>query len=55
MLTVKDLVAGAEAAKAIKDNAEWKAERPGQFEVGEDQLVDKLKELPGVRAGMGIT
>ena len=32
IVQIKDLIAGKEAAKAISDNAEWKAERPGQFE-----------------------
>ena len=32
IVQIKDLIAGKEAAKAITDNAEWKAERPGQFE-----------------------
>ncbi len=33
IVQIKDLVAGKQAAAAITDNAEWKAARPGQFEV----------------------
>ena len=38
-MQIKDLAAGKEAAAAITDNAEWKAERPGQFEVAGADLV----------------
>jgi histidyl-tRNA synthetase len=47
-LQVKDLVAGAEAAKNIADNAEWKAERPGQFTTTDADLVEKLLTIPAV-------
>ncbi|HEY4201008.1 MAG TPA: histidine--tRNA ligase [Devosiaceae bacterium] len=49
-VTVKDLVAGAEAAKGIADNAEWKAARPGQFTCKDAELVDRLAEIPAIRA-----
>jgi histidyl-tRNA synthetase len=52
-LQVKDLVAGAEAAKNIADNAEWKAERPGQFTVKDADLVEKLLTIPAVTAWVG--
>jgi len=52
-LQVKDLVAGAEAAKNIADNAEWKAERPGQFTVKDAELVEKLLTIPAVAAWVG--
>jgi len=52
VMQVKDLIAGAEAAKAIADNAAWKAERPGQFTVTEDELVARLFELPAIKAQM---
>jgi histidyl-tRNA synthetase len=52
-LQVKDLVAGAEAAKNIADNAEWKAERPGQFTVKDADLVEKLLTIPAVAAWVG--
>jgi histidyl-tRNA synthetase len=42
---IKDLVAGAEAAKTITDNAEWRAARPAQFAVKRGELVEKIREL----------
>jgi histidyl-tRNA synthetase len=50
IVQIKDLVAGKEAAKAITDNAEWKAERPGQFECRDEDIVARISELPAVRA-----
>ncbi|WP_449396699.1 histidine--tRNA ligase [Devosia riboflavina] len=45
ILQIKDLVAGKEAAQAITDNAEWKAARPGQFEVKREDLVSAIQKL----------
>jgi histidyl-tRNA synthetase len=45
ILQVKDLIAGKEAAQAITDNAEWKAARPGQFEIKREDLVSAVKQL----------
>ncbi|MCW5720380.1 MAG: histidine--tRNA ligase [Devosia sp.] len=45
ILQVKDLVAGKQAAQAIADNAEWKAARPGQFEIRRDDLVSAIQKL----------
>jgi histidyl-tRNA synthetase len=42
---IKDLVAGAEAAKTITDNAEWRAARPAQFAAKRSELVEKIREL----------
>jgi histidyl-tRNA synthetase len=42
---IKDLVAGAEAAKAIATNREWKAARPAQETVGEGEMVAKVREI----------
>ena len=52
IVQIKDLIAGKEAAAAIKDNAEYKATRPGQFEcAGElDAIVKAISELPAVAA-----
>lgn len=49
---IKDLIAGKEAAKAIADNAEYKAVRPGQFECDGDldAIVAAISELPAVAA-----
>ncbi|MBX9990101.1 histidine--tRNA ligase [Phreatobacter oligotrophus] len=46
---IKDLVAGAEAAKTITDNAEWRAARPAQFAAKRGELVEKIRELLGGR------
>ncbi|MCS6760715.1 MAG: histidine--tRNA ligase [Candidatus Devosia symbiotica] len=45
ILQVKDLVAGKQAAAAITDNAEWKATRPGQFEIKREDLVSAIQTL----------
>tara|TARA_R110002020_G_scaffold50791_29_gene143788 strand:+ start:181 stop:1677 length:1497 start_codon:yes stop_codon:yes gene_type:complete len=45
ILQIKDLVAGKEAAAAITDNAEWKAARPGQFEIKREDLVSAIQNL----------
>jgi histidyl-tRNA synthetase len=45
IVQVKDLIAGKEAAQAITDNAEWKAARPGQFEVKREDLVAAIQKL----------
>jgi histidyl-tRNA synthetase len=44
-VTIKDLIEGAKAAAAIKDNKEWKAARPAQFSVSESNLIDEVKKL----------
>ncbi|QYO77482.1 histidine--tRNA ligase [Devosia salina] len=45
ILQVKDLIAGKQAAQAITDNAEWKAARPGQFEIRREDLVSAVQKL----------
>lgn len=45
ILQIKDLIAGKEAASAITDNAEWKAARPGQFEIKREDLVAEVQKL----------
>ncbi|MDR3476146.1 MAG: histidine--tRNA ligase [Devosia sp.] len=52
VLQIKDLIAGKAAAAAITDNAEWKAERPGQFECANADLVARVAELPAVKAAL---
>ncbi len=44
-VTLKDLIEGAKAAAAIKDNKEWKEARPAQFAVPETDLVSKVREI----------
>lgn len=45
ILQIKDLIAGKQAAQAITDNAEWKAARPGQFEIEREELVSAVTKL----------
>jgi histidyl-tRNA synthetase len=42
---IKDLVEGARAAASIASNEEWKAARPAQVSVPEDQLVETVREI----------
>ena len=42
---IKDLVAGAKAAQAITDNAEWRESRPAQFSVPESGLVAAVRKV----------
>ena len=42
---LKDLVEGAKAAEAIKDNKEWKASRPAQVSVAEADLVAEVRKI----------
>ncbi|WP_024276372.1 histidine--tRNA ligase [Hyphomicrobium sp. 802] len=44
-VTIKDLIEGAKAAAAIKDNKEWKEARPAQFSVSEAHLVQEVHNL----------
>jgi histidyl-tRNA synthetase len=44
-VTIKDLIEGAKAAAAIKDNAEWKAARPAQISVKESDLVAEVRKI----------
>jgi histidyl-tRNA synthetase len=44
-VTLKDLIEGAKAAAAIKDNKEWKEQRPAQVTVAEKDLVAEVKKI----------
>ncbi len=44
-VTLKDLIEGAKAAAAIKDNKEWKEARPAQLAISETDLVAKVREI----------
>jgi len=46
-VTIKDLVLGAEAAKAISSNEEWKSARPAQVTVTREGLIPAVKEILG--------
>ena len=45
IVQIKDLVAGAEAAKSIDSNAEWKAARPAQVEAKVEDLVSTVRDI----------
>lgn len=45
IVQIKDLIAGKKAAASIKDNSEWKAERPGQFEAKLENMVSEVVAL----------
>jgi len=42
---LKDLIEGAKAAAAIKDNKEWKEARPAQVSVAEADLVAEVRKI----------
>jgi histidyl-tRNA synthetase len=42
---LKDLIEGARAAEAIASNEEWKAARPAQIAVSEENLVPAVREI----------
>jgi histidyl-tRNA synthetase len=42
---IKDLAAGARAAASIATNEEWKAQRPAQISVPENELVERVREI----------
>ena len=42
---IKDLIEGARAAAAIKDNAEWKSARPAQVSVAEGDMVATVRDI----------
>jgi len=46
-VTLKDLYLGAEAAKAIQSNEEWKSSRPAQETVRREGLVAAVKTMLG--------
>ena len=44
-VTLKDLIEGAKAAQAIKDNKEWKEARTSQMSVPETDLVAEVRKI----------
>ncbi len=48
VVQIKDLKAGAEAAKALESNEAWRAERPGQFEAPRSEMVARIRAILGV-------
>jgi histidyl-tRNA synthetase len=49
VVQIKDLAAGKAASQAISDNTAWREERPGQFEVSEDDLVAAIRKIVEAR------
>jgi histidyl-tRNA synthetase len=47
VVQIKDLVAGKQLAADIADNRAWRAERPGQEEVAEGDLLAAVRRLLG--------
>ncbi len=47
VVTIKDLKAGAAAAKGMTDNDAWRTERPGQFECPRAEMVARIKTIVG--------
>jgi histidyl-tRNA synthetase len=45
VVTIKDLKAGAAAAKGMTDNEAWRTERPGQFECPRGEMVARIKAI----------
>lgn len=45
VLQVKDLAEGQKQAASIDDNAKWRTDRPGQFEVPRNEIVAALKSI----------
>ena len=45
IVTIKDMIAGAEAARQFTDNAEMRAARPAQFNVPRNELVSGVKRV----------
>jgi histidyl-tRNA synthetase len=48
---LKDLIEGRRQAEAIASNAEWRATRPGQFEIAEADLVAEVRKLLKAQGG----
>lgn len=44
-VTIKDLIEGAKAAEAIKNNKDWKAARPAQFSIPVPEMVAAVQKL----------
>ena len=42
---IKDLIEGAKAAASVASNEEWRSERPAQFAVPEEKLVEAVREV----------
>lgn len=47
VVTIKDLNAGAAAAKGMTDNEAWRSGRPGQFECPRAEMVERIRAIVG--------
>jgi histidyl-tRNA synthetase len=47
VVQIKDLALGKKLSAGVADNKEWRAERPGQEEVAEADLVEAVNRLLG--------
>jgi histidyl-tRNA synthetase len=47
MVTVKDLDLGRDLAAKVTDNAEWRAERPGQATIPRAELIPFIRRIVG--------
>jgi histidyl-tRNA synthetase len=47
VIQIKDLVVGKQLSETISDNAQWREERPGQFEVPEADLIAAVRKVLG--------
>jgi histidyl-tRNA synthetase len=45
VVQIKDLDLGKKLSETLADNAAWRTERPGQFEVPEADLVDAVRKM----------
>lgn len=50
-IQLKDMIEGKRQAAAIESNEEYRAARPGQFEIDEADLVAEVKKLLAAQAG----
>ncbi|MEM7301474.1 MAG: His/Gly/Thr/Pro-type tRNA ligase C-terminal domain-containing protein, partial [Pseudomonadota bacterium] len=48
---IKDLIEGRRQAEALENNAEWREQRPGQFAVSADDLVQEVQKLIDAQSG----
>jgi histidyl-tRNA synthetase len=45
IVQIKDLIEGKRAAEGIEDNAAWREARVAQYEVSEDDIVAKVRDI----------
>jgi len=49
VLQIKDLDLGKKLSEGLTDNAAWRQERPGQFEIPETDLVEAVLKMVKAR------